>query len=386
MRDDDFVLYAGGKPHRTPAGHEISHPNARLLRQCINQTLCPPAGRITLLQLLEITVDSLEQMPLFPREAAAGDPLLTGDRSLISFPGADALSEDPGLSDFLFINSASLASAILNFEACRPEQPSRQELLAQAFREATPGQRAGWEALRNVYNAGLMIHLLLLEGFLSLSEYASGLLFLTMKESRSTGGSLWDRKAEAGGDTLRTQILSDAATVVDFLMLSGNENKTSVVEEIIRRGEDSQTEFKSTLRWDIRQGIKNPAIEHAALKTICAFLNSEGGDLMIGVRDDGSIEGIETDQFANNDRFLLHFWTLVRNSLGEEAVEWIRTSLQPIGHKTVCRVNCRKAGVPMFLRQKGFEEAFYIRVGPGSNSLEISSALRYIDQHFKDNL
>jgi predicted HTH transcriptional regulator len=107
------------------------------------------------------------------------------------------------------------------------------------------------------------------------------------------------------------------------------------------------------LRWDLHQGIKSSAIEHASLKTVYAFLNSEGGDLMIGVKDDGSIQGIETDQFENNDRFLLHLWTLLRTCVGKEVGEWIKTSLQKFGNKTVCRVNCRKAGTPVFLRQKG---------------------------------
>jgi predicted HTH transcriptional regulator len=132
----------------------------------------------------------------------------------------------------------------------------------------------------------------------------------------------------------------------------------------------------------LRQAIKNAAIEHASLKTICAFLNSEGGELLIGVRDDGSIEGIETDKFENDDRFLLHLWTLIKTCIGQEVVEWVKTSLQKFGDKTVCRVHCKSAKKPVFLNQKGFEEAFFIRVGPSSSNLEISSALKYIQHHF----
>jgi predicted HTH transcriptional regulator len=182
--------------------------------------------------------------------------------------------------------------------------------------------------------------------------------------------------------TLLEEIFLNTLPAIDFLTLCKSENKISVIEEIIKRGENNQTEFKSTLRWDIRQGIKSPAIEHASLKTVCAFLNSEGGELMIGVRDDGNIEGIETDQFNNDDHFLLHLWTLVKTCIGQEVVDWVNTSLQKFGDKTVCRVSCRKSRTPVFLRQKGFEEAFFIRVGPSTNSLEISTALKYIEQHF----
>jgi hypothetical protein len=37
---------------------------------------------------------------------------------------------------------------------------------------------------------------------------------------------------------------------------------------------------------------------------------------------------------------------------------------------------------PVFLRQPGADEAFYIRVGPSSNAKDISEALKYIEDHF----
>jgi hypothetical protein len=36
----------------------------------------------------------------------------------------------------------------------------------------------------------------------------------------------------------------------------------------------------------------------------------------------------------------------------------------------------------VFLRQPGFNEEFYIRVGPSSNAMDISEALKYIADHF----
>jgi predicted HTH transcriptional regulator len=132
----------------------------------------------------------------------------------------------------------------------------------------------------------------------------------------------------------------------------------------------------------VRQAKKNPAIEHAALKTMCAFLNSKGGTLLIGVEDNGEITGIEKDQFANDDKFLLHLWNLIKASLGQEASPYITTTLAKIHEKSVCRVECRPGTRPVFLRQKGFGEEFYIRTGPGSSSLSISETMEYIADHF----
>jgi len=40
-------------------------------------------------------------------------------------------------------------------------------------------------------------------------------------------------------------------------------------------------------------------VTYAVLKTIAAFLNTEGGDLIIGVNDGREVVGIEQDQFEN---------------------------------------------------------------------------------------
>jgi len=56
--------------------------------------------------------------------------------------------------------------------------------------------------------------------------------------------------------------------------------------------------------------------------------------------------------------------------------------MEKIHGKTVCRVHCLKSQKPVFLKQSGFDEAFYIRIGPSSGSLEISEALKYIAGRF----
>ena len=63
---------------------------------------------------------------------------------------------------------------------------------------------------------------------------------------------------------------------------------TVSLEEMIDKGESDELEFKSTLRWDIKEGIVNKKLEEVILKTVAAFANSQGGTLLIGVDDDGS--------------------------------------------------------------------------------------------------
>lgn len=65
--------------------------------------------------------------------------------------------------------------------------------------------------------------------------------------------------------------------------------------ELTTSPEGQRLEFKSTARIDLATGTKARHIEEAVLKTVAAFLNADGGRLMIGVADNGSLLGIDVD-------------------------------------------------------------------------------------------
>lgn len=157
--------------------------------------------------------------------------------------------------------------------------------------------------------------------------------------------------------------------------------------ELIKQGESKTLEFKSTLRWNLVEDRKDDkVITHAALKSVAAFLNTEGGDLLLGVADDGSVVGIEVDRFESNDRFMLHLAQVVRNGLGDRAGTCIDPRIQVIQGKAVCLVSCQRSPEPVFLKWKGLEKhpdgAFYVRHGPSTIVLEQESAREFIRTRF----
>ncbi len=157
--------------------------------------------------------------------------------------------------------------------------------------------------------------------------------------------------------------------------------------ELIKQGESKTLEFKSTLRWNLHEDRKDDKlISHSALKTIAAFLNTEGGDLLLGVADDGSIVGIERDGFESHDKFMLHLAQVVRNGLGERAGTCIDPKVQVVQGLAVCLVSCQRSPEPVFLRWKGMEQSpegdFYVRSGPGSIKLAPESAREYVRTRF----
>ena len=155
------------------------------------------------------------------------------------------------------------------------------------------------------------------------------------------------------------------------------------VSGLVAAGESTSLEFKSTLRWDLRQDKKNDEITHAALKTIAAFANSEGGCLLLGVADDGTAVGIDADNFQNEDRYLLHLMDAIKTTMGANVAALVDPYFDVLGGKRVCVVRCRKSHEPVYLRKKGGDEAFFIRTGPSSAQLSLRELVSYMREHFQ---
>ncbi|MEO6094262.1 MAG: RNA-binding domain-containing protein [Fibrobacteria bacterium] len=157
-------------------------------------------------------------------------------------------------------------------------------------------------------------------------------------------------------------------------------------QELIKQKESRTLEFKSSLRWSHKDGKEDHRVTHAALKTIAAFLNTEGGDLLLGVTDDGKVCGIEADQLENDDKFMLHLAQVVRNSLGDRSATCIDPSTQIVEGKTVCLVSCQRSPEPIFFKWKSLESSpegdFYVRSGPGTTKLSVESAREYVRTRF----
>ena len=161
------------------------------------------------------------------------------------------------------------------------------------------------------------------------------------------------------------------------------------VESLLKQQESKTLEFKSSLRWNLKEDCKDDKrITHAALKTVAAFLNVEGGDLLIGVADDGTPVGIDHDRLENDDKFMLHLAQAVRNGLGARASTCIDPKMQVVQGKTVCLVSCQRSPEPVLLKWKGVEKEpegdFYVRSGPGSVRLSSEDTQEFIRTRFPD--
>ncbi len=154
------------------------------------------------------------------------------------------------------------------------------------------------------------------------------------------------------------------------------------LEELIKKGENEKLEFKSTLRTNLHTNQPDRKIEHSVLKTIAAFLNSKGGELIVGVEDNGEILGIEKDNFENVDKFNLHLMNLIKQRIGKKHLELIKVETLEIQNKKLIKIECKPSNKPVFLSQDDQEE-FYIRIGPSTVLVIGSELIEYVKKRFE---
>lgn len=158
--------------------------------------------------------------------------------------------------------------------------------------------------------------------------------------------------------------------------------------ELVRAGESDRVEFKSTARVNLRTGAKDERMERVVAKTVAAFLNSDGGTLVIGVDDTGAALGLEPDfgtlKSPDADRFELWLRDLFTTSLGQNAAAIVEVDFAdlPTADQVtaqVCRVTCRPSPRPVYLRAgRGATPELWVRTGNSTRQLGVDEATEYV--------
>ena len=162
----------------------------------------------------------------------------------------------------------------------------------------------------------------------------------------------------------------------------GEEGEDSVepafhISDLIASGESQSLEFKSSGRWNLHTRAKDPKMEHVLVKTVCGFLNAEGGNLLIGVGDDGRIIGLDNDYLTfprkpNKDRFELWLRQHLDKSLSCQTAGIVRIEFEEVGGNEICVVHVGASTRPVFAKPlSGGSTAseFWVRVGNATKQM-----------------
>ncbi|MFY8187227.1 MAG: helix-turn-helix domain-containing protein [Flavobacterium sp.] len=155
------------------------------------------------------------------------------------------------------------------------------------------------------------------------------------------------------------------------------------LEEIIHEGETNQVEFKPALLYNFSTGRGGIGVKAIIAKAICAFLNSNGGFLIIGITDKGEPQGLSFDfslseEKDKKDFFMLEFDQMLEHFLSFSIKSNVSGQFYQLNEKDIFVVTVTpNKHRPIFLKGQNGKE-FYVRGEASSRQLtDIEELVNY---------
>ena len=152
--------------------------------------------------------------------------------------------------------------------------------------------------------------------------------------------------------------------------------------ELIQRGENKKIEFKETFGFNQHTNDRDDKnLIKSSVKNIVAFLNTEGGNLLIGIHDSGEITGLDQElgRFKSKDDFKLFFGSKVESKIGVDFYhKYVDFQILEVDDKLILNVECKSSDNPCFY--DGNE--FYVRANPKAQKLEGHNLISYTKDRF----
>lgn len=213
------------------------------------------------------------------------------------------------------------------------------------------------------------------EGFVKRQTLSTpGVVHLTLAGSREI-----DR---LGADGTKISLAVDATMQHAIDSTEQTANESTDLSAVIAKGESGETEFKSTLRINLKTGDRDKAIELSVLKTVAGFCNANGGTIVIGVDDSGATIGIDADRFQSEDKMSLHLVQLIRSKIGPIVAAKIDIRFEEVSGSRVLVVRCPPISSPVYVKD-GSNEDFYVRTGPSTSKLTTRESHEYLQSRGK---
>ena len=192
-------------------------------------------------------------------------------------------------------------------------------------------------------------------------------------------------------DKRRGMLADELNHFLEHLDATEETQQTSDLMSIIQSGENSEVEFKTTMRYDVRENKINKKLEEVILKTIAAFSNKDGGTLIMGVDDDMNIIGLSNDlktlKNGTKDEFELHFRNIVNSAYGVKfATNNLVVEFPVLEDTEICTVEIKPGVEPLYTevsdKNGNRSKKFYVRSGNSSQEVPLDELASYINQRF----
>lgn len=151
--------------------------------------------------------------------------------------------------------------------------------------------------------------------------------------------------------------------------------------------EGHKVEFKASFDWSPLRNERDPNLRLGTLRTLCAFLNGEGGVVYLGVADDGKVVGIDDELLRSghenpSDHFEARIRQFVRDAIDPAPLNGLAIEFEQVGEKMVCVLSVApQPGVTYLVHRKPngrVDDDVYVRDGNRTVRLEGRSRDRFV--------
>jgi predicted HTH transcriptional regulator len=162
------------------------------------------------------------------------------------------------------------------------------------------------------------------------------------------------------------------------------------VRKFLEDKENASIERKQTARVNVRTDQPDPDMENAVIRTVAGFLNADGGVLILGQHDDGTVVGIQRDLDSlrgrpDEDGYEQYLVTLLIGAVGKPRTKRAKIEFVDYNGVTVCLVRVQPYHKETWAKLRGEgerEKKFFVRIGNTTQRLVDDEITTYVRDHF----
>lgn len=164
----------------------------------------------------------------------------------------------------------------------------------------------------------------------------------------------------------------------------------SDIEKLIENHENQNIEFKQSFRWNHFKNQVEKSIPKTITRAICGFLASkDGGLVIIGIKDNKEIIGIESDIHSydkkdlskGKDRLLTDIGEKIRKNIGIHFINNCYIDFKKVDNKEIIIITISSYEHPVIHLNK----ELYVRVANSTVKLIGREAHEFLSKHYKYN-
>ncbi len=162
------------------------------------------------------------------------------------------------------------------------------------------------------------------------------------------------------------------------------------IKKLIENHENQDVEFKQSFRWNHFKNQVERSIPKTITRAICGFLASkDGGLLLIGIKDNKEIIGIESDirsydkkdPSIGRDRLLTDIGEKIRKNIGLHVIKNCTITFREVDDKEIIIITVSSYEHPVIHLNK----ELYVRLTNSTVKLTGREAHEYLSKHYKYN-